>query len=175
MKKLLLIFIASFQLLHAQPLTSDSTSADSAEIIDVIEKLYFYPDSMLTHARQYINMPYKFGGISPETGFDCSGFVCYNFKRYNVELPHSSSEQIKKGDVVLKTETQPGDLIFFKGSDVNSTQAGHVGIVVSRNDTTVKFIHAAIKGGIRFDSTSSDYYRKRYLGIRRVALAKSRD
>ena len=50
-----------------------------------------------------------------------------------------------------------------------------MGIVVSIKDSNVKFIHAALKGGIRFDSTSSDYYRKRYLGIRRIALAKSRD
>ncbi len=165
MNRIFLIIIASFHFLGAQPLKSDSSFKDS---VISIEKLYFNADSMLLHARQYLNLPYRFGGKSPETGFDCSGFVCYNFKRYKVELPHSSYEQIKRGQKINRTETKAGDLIFFKGSNVNSTQAGHVGIVVSVSDTNIKFIHAALKGGIRFDSTSSDYYKKRYLGIRRV-------
>jgi len=165
MRFLLLFLFISFNYLQAQPLTTDSVSTDTS---NVVKKLFFDADSLLTHARQHLNLPYRYSGTSPKTGFDCSGFVCYNFKRYNIVLPHSSSEQMKQGEKIEKSEARAGDLIFFKGSDVNSTQAGHVGIVVSVNDSTVKFIHAAIKGGIRFDSTSSDYYRKRYLGIRRL-------
>ena len=99
MKKLFFFLIASFQFLNAQPLKSDSVITDS---VNAIQKLYFNADSMLIHASQYLNLPYRFGGESPKTGFDCSGFVCYNFRRYNVDLPHSSYEQIKRGEKINK-------------------------------------------------------------------------
>lgn len=128
----------------------------------------FDADSMLLHARKFIGKRYQYRGISPKTGFDCSGYVLYNFKRYGIPLPHSSYEQIKLGEKIEVADTKAGDLIFFKGRSTKSRLAGHVGIVVSVNNGVVKFIHSSTSLGVRYDYTNANYYKIRFLGIRRL-------
>ncbi len=126
-------------------------------------------DSLLRHAHTCLGKKYRYSGKSPKTGFDCAGFVFYNFKKFGVTLPYSSCEQIKRGTKVKKGEAQPGDLIFFQGRSTKSKRAGHVGIVVKRlSDDTIYFIHAAVTGGVRYDSTEGLYYKKRFIGLRRL-------
>ena len=163
MKKLFFFLIASFQFLNAQPLKSDSLITDS---VNAIQELYFNADSMLIHASQYLNLPYKFGGESPKTGFDCSGFVCYNFRRYNVDLPHSSYEQIKRGEKINKTEAKAGDLIFFKTD--NSISINHVGIVIEVNGDEIQFIHSSTSKGVIISSTKQLYYKNALVQINRI-------
>lgn len=136
-------------------------------LIDTL-KNGFDADSLLRHANKYIGVPYRYSGKSPKSGFDCAGFVCYNYKKFGLKLPPSSIQQIKVGDKIERDSARAGDLIFFKGRNHKSKVAGHVGIVVEVKDTHILFIHSAVTGGVRYDKTNSDYYKKRFIGIRRV-------
>ena len=146
---------------HAQSDSCFFVRSDTTRIgIDV--------DSLLRHAHQYLGIPYRYSGKSPKTGFDCAGFVCYNYKKFGLKLPYSSLQQIKVGEKIEKDSAKAGDLIFFKGRNHQSKVAGHVGIVVEVTDVHIRFIHSAVTGGVRYDNTNSDYYKKRFIGIRRL-------
>ena len=146
-------------------LPSDTLFKESRQLFDA--------DSMLIHASKFIGKRYHYRGTSPKTGFDCSGYVLYNFKRYGIPLPHSSYEQIKFGEKIKVADTKAGDLIFFKGRSTKSKMAGHVGIVVSVKDNVVKFIHSSTSLGVRYDFTNANYYKIRFLGIRRLTKETS--
>lgn len=139
----------------AQKPTSDSTKATPIA------------DDILTFAKKHLSYRYRSGGSSPK-GFDCSGFIRYCFSKFGTLLPHSSAAQISHGIEIALGEAKAGDLIFFKGSNSKSTRIGHVGLIVAVGEGYVKFIHSAWKGGIRYDFLHADYYKKRYVGVRRV-------
>jgi len=73
-------------------------------------------------ARRYLGTPYRWGGTSPSTGFDCSGFTSYVFRQVGVNLPRVSRNQINAGQRVSRADIRPGDLVFF-GNPIH-----HVGI-----------------------------------------------
>ena len=80
-------------------------------------------------------MPYRYGGDSPRSGFDCSGLVRYVFGHFGVDLPHSSYADYGLGNQVTRGSLRPGDLVFFDG-------VGHVGLYVGAG----RFIHAPHSG-----------------------------
>ena len=183
-KLFILIFIFVFKLhsSSAQSLDSLITVCPAEVRADtyVQETSHFFDaDSLLKHAAKFIGKKYRYRGISPKTGFDCSGYVLYNYKRHGIHLPHSSFEQIKYGEKVEVSEAKAGDLIFFKGRSTKSKMAGHVGIVVEVVGNSVKFIHSSTSLGVRYDFTHANYYKTRFLQIRRltpesVVITKSR-
>ena len=122
------------------------------------------PDrAIAVFALQYLGMPYVYGGSSPQTGFDCSGFTTYVFRNFGVSLNRSSKDQIKNGTAVSKSNLQPGDIVIFKNQ--GKTAIGHVGIYIGSGN----FIHAANKKeGVVITALSSSYYSQRYVGARRV-------
>lgn len=124
-------------------------------------------ESLVSFANKHLHLPYRSGGTSKK-GFDCSGFVRYCFNKWDIPLPHSSAAQAEKGKLIELPHAQPGDLIFFKGQSTKSKHVGHVGIITEVTPTYVKFIHSAFKGGIRYDLLEADYYRKRFVAIRRL-------
>lgn len=124
-------------------------------------------ESLVSFASKHLHLPYRSGGSSKK-GFDCSGFVRYCFNKWDIALPHSSAAQAEKGKLIELPHAKPGDLIFFKGQSSKSERVGHVGIITEVTPTYVKFIHSAFKGGIRYDLSSADYYRKRFVAIRRM-------
>lgn len=108
-------------------------------------------------AKQYMGAPYIYGGSSP-SGFDCSGFVQYVYKKHGINLPRVASDQSRVGTKV--DQLAPGDLVFF----ANSGSVSHVGIYVADNS----FIHANVKQGVIITSLSTQWYRDRYYGARRI-------
>jgi len=114
-------------------------------------------------ALQYLGIPYKWGGTSPATGFDCSGLVQYVYAQAGISLPHYTVSQWKyPGAVpVAKDQLQPGDLVFFNGLD-------HVGIYLGYGD----FIDAPHTGAtVEIDSLSESWFASRYDGARRIVGA----
>src|SRR3954453_486513 len=112
------------------------------------------------YARRLVGVPYRYGGDSPQGGFDCSGFVRFVYRRFGFELPHSSYADFGLGRRVERGSLRPGDLVFFDG-------VGHVGMYVGGG----RFIHAP-HTGTRVQVTSLDdpWYRDRYDGARRLAF-----
>jgi cell wall-associated NlpC family hydrolase len=108
-------------------------------------------------AMQYLGTPYQYGGSSPSTGFDCSGFVMYVFSRVGVSLPRTVSTQYAVGVAVSQSELQAGDLVFFNG-------LGHVGISIGGN----QFIHSPHTGDVVKISSITGWYADTWVGARRV-------
>ena len=133
----------------------------SEESIEIIEDL-------LDEAQSHSGKRYRSGAKGPKN-FDCSGFTSYVYNQFGYKLNASSSAQYSNGVEVKSGELRPGDLVFFT-SPRSRGGVGHVGIVVSadNDEKTFKFIHAAISGGIQIDNSTAPYYKKRYVGARRI-------
>lgn len=113
-------------------------------------------------ACMYRGARYVRGGTSG-AGFDCSGFVRFLYARQGIKLPHSSSAQYQCGTPVSRAALQPGDVVFFAGTYRHGIS--HVGLYLGGG----KFIHASTsRGGVRIDDLTSDYYRRKYAGARRI-------
>ena len=120
-------------------------------------------ESVVEYAKRYLGYSYVYGGNSPETGFDCSGFTSYVYAQMGYSINRSSSDQYKNGEFVPYDDLQPGDLVFFSRG---SLAIGHVGIYVGDGC----FIHATCPGDVvRITALSSSYYAARYVGARRIA------
>lgn len=123
-------------------------------------------DSLFETAKKYLGTKYVYGGSS-EKGFDCSGFIYYVFKQYNIELSRSSSALSQIGIPVLINELQEGDLIFFKGRNANSKRVGHVSLVTCKTENSFEMIHATNRGVVVDLYDDMSYYKKRFLFARR--------
>ncbi len=119
-------------------------------------------DSVINFSNKYIGTPYKYGGATPG-GFDCSGFVQYLFSSFGIAIPRMPADMAAISDKVDYKNIRPGDLVYFKGSNVNSQDIGHVALVVSRNGDCIKMIHATSKGVMINDIEQYDYWKTRYL------------
>ena len=118
-------------------------------------------DSIVHTARQYIGVPYKWGGESPQSGFDCSGFTMVVYQLNGLDLPRSSRQQWKAGRPVKRSQLSKGDLVFFATS--GGKRVSHVGIYSGHG----KFLHASGRGQrIKSAYLSDTYFRTRYLGAR---------
>jgi len=115
------------------------------------------PARIVGFARHLLGVRYSYGGTSPASGFDCSGFTRFVFAHFGIDLPHYSGAQFGLGRRVSRAGLRPGDLVFFDG-------LGHVGIYVGRG----RFTHAPHTGTrVSIDSLSG-WYGSRYDGARRV-------
>ena len=124
-------------------------------------------DAIISYAKRFLGVPYRYGGTTP-SGFDCSGFINYVFGNFGFDLVRTSYGLAELGTTVKLSEIRPGDLMFFKGSNVNSTSVGHVALVVEVTPDAIKFIHSA-NNGVRIDNfKTSQYYIQRYVKTKRL-------
>lgn len=144
----------------------DAKTGAPGEKIDEIKVAKNYKDlnvksgAILKTASQYLGVPYRYGGSSPD-GFDCSGYVMYVFQKHQKNLPRTSDAQYKAGNKVDKTKLKEGDLVFFTTDEPGPS---HVGIYYGNN----KFIHASSSKGVMISQLSDVYWKPRYIGARRV-------
>ncbi|WP_127167877.1 C40 family peptidase [Xanthomonas euvesicatoria] len=120
-------------------------------------------NNILMRALGLVGTPYRFGGNTPETGFDCSGLVTYVYRDVlSLALPRTSRELAAiQGPRIPPERLATGDLVFF-GSGGNVT---HVGIYVGEG----RFVHAPTTGGtVRLDFLDGAYWRDHYSGSKRV-------
>ncbi len=105
--------------------------------------------------------PYRWGG-NTRGGVDCSGYTVALMKNvYGVTIPRTSSLQYKSGVAVSKGNLRRGDLVFF---NTNGRGVSHVGVYLGAG----KFTHVSNSDGVTIDDLDSPYYKKRYVGARRV-------
>jgi len=118
---------------------------------------------VLVNALSLTGVRYKYGGKSPESGFDCSGFVRYVYQQAgNLTLPHGARAISQLGKTIPKSELEPGDLVFF--NTLRSTFS-HVGIYLGNN----RFIHSPSSGGgVRVEDMQDSYWQKRFNGAQRI-------
>jgi hypothetical protein len=118
-------------------------------------------NEIVSTAKSFIGVPYRWGGASPEHGFDCSGLSMAVYHLNGLNLPRSSNAQWQVGSPVNRSQLSKGDLVFFATS--GGGKISHVGIYTGGD----KFIHApGVNERIRVDSLSSKYFRRRYAGAR---------
>ena len=120
----------------------------------------------LLQALLSLGLDYRYGGKTPETGFDCSGLVAHVFREaYGIQLPHNARAQSEYGKRVGLSELRAGDLVFY---NTLNRPFSHVGIYLGDG----RFLHAPKTGAqVRVESISAGYWSKRFDGARRLKPA----
>ena len=121
-------------------------------------------DAVLDRALSLRGTRYRAGGTSPETGFDCSGFVGYLYRDIvGFQLPRSANEIWRFGRTVERDDLRPGDLVFY---NTLKRPYSHVGIYLGGH----QFVHAPASGGVvRVVNMDDRYWATRWNGAKRVA------
>jgi cell wall-associated NlpC family hydrolase len=151
---------------EAQSLTERGlVSQLSGQLSQAKEKASTKATGMVVQAMDLLGVPYRRGGSSESSGFDCSGFVRHLYeKSVGQLLPRRAEEQARTTEVIERDELKPGDLVFF---NTMKRAFSHVGIYVGDG----KFIHAPRAGkSVKVDDMRSAYWQKRFNGARRVPL-----
>lgn len=117
-----------------------------ADLLDVRKRLVEF-------AYKYVGVKYRSGGTDPN-GFDCSGFVTFVFKQFEIEVPRISRDQQKKSSPLKVGDVQPGDLVFF----ANGANVNHVGIVVQNKNGIVTMVHSSTSQGIVITEINTSTY-----------------
>jgi len=121
--------------------------------------------NLIKQAEKCRGIEYKYGGDSPKSGFDCSGFTQYLYKDINVSLPHSAQMQSKLGEKVRLSQCKEGDLVFFK----NKSKVSHVALVVKVEGDDIFIAHSTSSKGVIFELLNdSAYWMERLSMIRRI-------
>ena len=134
--------------------STGSITSGSAPIITAPPSRY---GGVVGIAMRYLGIPYKWGGASPSTGFDCSGFIMYVYAQVGVSLPHNAAAQYGYGTPVDRSQLQPGDLVFFNG-------LGHNGMYIGGGS----FIHSPHTGDVVKISSLTGWYASTWVGARRL-------
>ena len=137
--------------------------ADAIDIVDVAADDPARANDVLIRAIGLVGVPYRWGGNSPEGGFDCSGLVNFVFRDMDgLALPRTARDiAALPMPSVRDNRLAPADLVFFG----DAAGVNHVGIYVGQG----RFVHAPNSGGtVRLDEINGYYWREHYLGARRV-------
>jgi cell wall-associated NlpC family hydrolase len=109
-------------------------------------------------AVERVGVPYRYGGESPESGFDCSGLIRWSYARVGVDVPHNSRALYGVGEKVRRAALEPGDVLFFRG-------LGHVGMYLGNG----RMVHAPQTGKhVEIVELAETNYGQRLIGARRV-------
>jgi cell wall-associated NlpC family hydrolase len=133
-------------------------AAPSPSYLENVREIIFYSLSM-------VGINYRWGGTSPQTGFDCSGLVSHVFRQIaGLVLPRDSYAMARLGKAVELDDLKPGDLVFF---NTMKRPFSHVGIYVGDK----RFIHAPSRGKtVQVVDMTESYWAARYNGARRIDL-----
>jgi cell wall-associated NlpC family hydrolase len=159
-----LLLLFSSNLCWSQEITKSDSVVLNKECIQDITQVV---DSAINYGKSFIGLAYKYGGTST-SGFDCSGFIKHIFNKYGLILPHSSRDYANIGDTISLKEIKKGDILLFKGSNLKSKRIGHVSIVVEVAENEILMLHSCRRGVLIENYLDSDFYLKRFVGVRRL-------
>ncbi|MDQ0340409.1 LysM repeat protein [Caldalkalibacillus uzonensis] len=135
------------------PVSNTNNSANNSS-----SSASFNVSALIEEAKKYMGAPYRWGGSSPSTGFDCSGFLQYIFRSQGVNLPRTVASIWSVGTTV--SNPQPGDVVFF---ETYTSGPSHAGIYLGNN----QFIHSGTSTGVTISNMTTSYWSQRYLGAKR--------
>ncbi|MFZ5756460.1 MAG: C40 family peptidase, partial [Pseudomonadota bacterium] len=141
---LVMLLLAACNTAAGEAVPEDSWVADAAAM----------PSDRIVRALALLGTPYRKRGVSPESGFDCSGFVGWVFRQTGVDLPRTAQQMYHAiGEKVERAAVRPGDLLFFRigrqGRAIN-----HVAIAIGDG----RFVHSPATGGVvRIESLDIPY------------------
>ena len=143
------------------PVAEPEPAAATAPVINATDAA----SGVALQALAHLGTPYRVGGLSPQTGFDCSGLVAYAYREgAGLTLPRTTFELSQLGQAVDRSALKPGDLVFY---NTQRREYSHVGIYLGED----RFIHAPTSGGdVRVENLRAEYWVRRYNGARRVII-----
>ena len=149
------------------PTTQQSQSASSS--LPVQDAATNFSQAIVRTAENLLGVPYVWGGTSPATGFDCSGFVQYVFQQNGIPMPRTSWAQYSYVTKIPKSQLQPGDLVFF---NTYAPGASHVGIYIGA-DASLGYAQAFIQDpqpgqSVMISNLNSPYFVNHYYGAGQV-------
>lgn len=119
--------------------------------------------AVVNQTMTYLNTPYLWGGMHPDTGMDCSAFAKLVYARAGLNLPRVARDQYAQSLHLAPSAVQPGDLIFFAMKHPGTALVDHVGIYVGKGF----FVHASFTNGVHIDSVANPYYYARLVSLRK--------
>ena len=147
----------------AQPLANSTfhneslfTNIDSSDIS--LDKI----NMIINFGKKQLGKPYRYK-LPDGSILDCSGFISYIYGHNGFDLPKSSASLASVTEKVSLSEVNKGDLMFFKGRDINSKKVGHVSMVTSRDGDIIEMMHSCRRGIIVEKYNSNEYYTSRLL------------
>lgn len=131
--------------------------------IDPLTAIAASQHPLTSQALQHLGVNYRYGGTSPDRGFDCSGLIHYSAQEsWGLKLPRRARDMASVGQQIKVSELVVGDLVFF---NTLGHRYSHVGIYLGES----YFVHSPSSGGqVRVESMSARYWKKRYTGARRI-------
>ncbi|MET0105183.1 MAG: C40 family peptidase [Sedimenticola sp.] len=139
-------------LLHGCGTTHSPPGASAHDLTDDQRRL-----TVVRTATAMIGKPYRYGGMRPDQGFDCSGLVHFSHNQAGIRVPRTAAQQLLRSKNIGYEELQPGDLLFFRITDKPS----HVTIYLGDGE----FVHAPSSGGrVRTENLATPYWRNRLFG-----------
>ena len=162
MRNIFVFVFAGFFTLSLPARATDTS--DAADVSTPASAVQNKATDLLMYSLSLVGVQYKFGGKSPETGLDCSGFVSHVFRHVaSLALPHNAYAISLVGKKIDPHEVLPGDLVFFITLRKSSS---HVGIYLGDN----RFIHAtsSTTGKVEIDDLNNSYWKSHFNGARRL-------
>ena len=149
----------------SSPFGSNPVAGDNIAYMGSSASKQVKVNALIAKAQSFYGTPYRTGGTTA-SGMDCSGLTQTVFKTIGMQIPRVSRDQARTGQAVKFDQAQAGDLIFFATGTPN--RINHVGVVSSNVNGEVEFIHASSSRGVMEASMNNNYWRKVYMGLRRV-------
>ncbi len=149
--------------------TEELSAEDTSGIVVPLPMANTTPSELIDFAQTLIGTPYAWASTDPAKGFDCSGFISYVFKHFDITVPRSSVDFTNVGREVAVDQARKGDIILFTGTDPLESTVGHMGLVVSNDAEGLRFIHSTSGKEMAVTITPlNEQYRKRFVSVRRM-------
>ena len=114
-------------------------------------------------ASTQIGKRYRSGGISPQSGFDCSGLVFWAYQQHGIQVPRVTTGQVKAGTAISRSRLLPGDILVFR--EPSAPNKLHTGIYTGNDN----FVHSPASGSsVRIDNLNATHWRNAFISGRRI-------